>query len=67
MVKHVGVFPGVSGSKESAHNARDPSLIPGLGRSPGEGNGNFLPEEFHGQKSLTGYSPSGGKESDMTE
>ena len=25
--------------KESACNARDPGLIPGLGRSPGEGNG----------------------------
>ena len=24
--------------KESACNARDPGLIPGLGRSPGEGN-----------------------------
>ena len=27
----------------------------------------FLPGEFHGQKSLVGYSPSGHKESDMTE
>ena len=27
----------------------------------------FLPEEFHGQKSLAGYSPWGHKESDMTE
>ena len=27
---------------ESACNAGDPSLIPGLGRSPGEGNGNPL-------------------------
>ena len=26
-------------SKESACNAADPGLIPGLGRSPGEGNG----------------------------
>jgi len=25
--------------KESAYNARDLSFIPGLGRSPGEGNG----------------------------
>ena len=29
-------------SKESAFNAGDPGLIPGLGRSPGEGNGNPL-------------------------
>ena len=27
----------------------------------------FLPGEFHGQRSLAGYSPWGGKESDMTE
>jgi len=26
--------------KASAYNAGDPSLIPGSGRSPGEGNGN---------------------------
>ena len=32
-------FPGVSDSKESACSAGDPGLIPGLGRSPGEGNG----------------------------
>ena len=30
-------FPGSSASKESAGNARDPSLISGLGRSPGAG------------------------------
>ena len=28
--------------KASAYNVRDPGLIPGLGRSPGEGNGNPL-------------------------
>ena len=33
-------FPGGSDGKESACNAGDPSLIPGLGRSLGEGNGN---------------------------
>ena len=32
-------FPGGSDSKESACNAEDPGSIPGLGRSPGEGNG----------------------------
>ena len=32
-------FPGSSDSKESTYNAGDPGLIPGLGRSPGEGNG----------------------------
>ena len=39
---HMGGFPGGSDSKESAHNAGDPGLIPGLGRVPGEGNGNPL-------------------------
>ena len=32
-------FPGGSDGKESACNVGDPGLIPGLGRSPGEGNG----------------------------
>ena len=31
-------FPGGSAGKESASNARDPGLIPELGRSPEEGN-----------------------------
>ena len=31
-------FPGGSNGKESACNAGDPGLIPGSGRSPGEGN-----------------------------
>ena len=35
-------FPGGSDSKASAYNAGDPGSIPGLGRSPGEGNGNLL-------------------------
>ena len=35
-------FPGGSEGKESACNAGDLGLIPGLGRSPGEGNGNPL-------------------------
>ena len=33
-------FPGGSDGKESGFNARDLGLIPGSGRSPGEGNGN---------------------------
>ena len=33
---------GGSDGKESACNTRDPGLIPRLGRSPGEGNGNPL-------------------------
>ena len=35
-------FPGGSESKASVYNAGDLGLIPGLGRSPGEGNGNPL-------------------------
>ena len=35
-------FPHSSVSKESACNAGDLGLIPGSGRSPGEGNGNPL-------------------------
>ena len=33
-------FTGGSDGKASACNVGDPGLIPGLGRSPGEGNGN---------------------------
>ena len=33
---------GGSDGKASACNAEDPGLIPGSGRSPGEGNGNPL-------------------------
>ena len=38
----MATFPGHSGSKDSACNEADPGLIPWLGRSPGEGNGNPL-------------------------
>ena len=64
-------FPGGSDGKESSCNVGDLGLIPGLGRRPGEGNGNplpvFLPGEFHGQGSLMGYSSWGHKESDTAE
>ena len=35
-------FPGGSEVKVPASNVGDPGSIPGLGRSPGEGNGNPL-------------------------
>ena len=35
----MGGFPDSSVGKESTYNAGDPSLIPGSGRSPGEGIG----------------------------
>ena len=66
-------FPSGSDSKdgkESAFNAGDLGLIPGSGISPrGEWLRTpvFLPGEFHGQRSLAGYSPWGRKESNTTE
>ena len=46
-------------------------MIHGLGRSHGEGNGNpfqlFWPGEFHGLRSLVGYSSWSHKESDTSE
>ena len=38
----MGGFPDGLDSKSSACHAGDPGLIPGSGRSPGEGNGNPL-------------------------
>ena len=60
---------GGSDGEESACNAGDPGSIPGLRRSPGEGNGYPipLPGEFHGQRSLGGYSSQDPKESDKAE
>ena len=61
-------FPGGSDGRESACNTGDPGSIPRSGRSPGGRNGNpLLPGEPQGQRSLVGYSPWGGKESDMTD
>ena len=64
-------FPSSSDDKASACNAGDPGSIPGLGRSPGEGNDNPLQysclENPHGQQSLVGYSPWGPKQLDTTE
>ena len=41
-------FPSGSDSKESACNTGDRGLIPGSGRSPGEGNGNPLHYSYLG-------------------
>ena len=53
-------FPGGSDGKASAYNEGDPGSIPGLGRSPGEGNGTpfpvLLPGKSHGQRNLVGNS-----------
>ena len=59
---------GGSEIKASARNAGDLGSIPGLGRSPGEGNGNpLLPGESHGQGSLACCNPQDRKEPDTTE
>ena len=49
----MGFLSGSDG-KASVYNAGDPGLIPGSGRSPGEGNGNPL------QYSCLDYSMDGG-------
>ena len=62
---------GGSDGKESAGNAGDSGLIPGLGRFPWRREWlltpAFVPGEFHGQKRLVGYSPWGFKKSGTTE
>ena len=64
-------FPSSSVGKESACSAGDLGSITGSGRCPGERRKRWpspvlLPGEFHGQRSLAGYSPRGHRESDMT-
>ena len=59
-------------SKESVCNTGNPSLIPGSGRSPGEGNGNSplqysYPESSMDRGAWVAYSPRGLKELDVTE
>jgi len=59
-------FPGGSVDKESACSEGDLGSIPGLGRSPGEGNG--YPLQYSGlENSMGWYSPLGHIESDITE
>ena len=58
-------FPGGLAGKESDCNVRDLGSVPGLERSPGEGNG--YPLQYSGLENSMDYSPFGGKESDTTE
>ena len=53
----------------NAGDLRDVGLIPGSGRFLGGGRPTpiVLPRESHGQRSQAGYSPSGHKQSDVTE
>ena len=52
-------FPGGLDDKASAYNAGDPGLIPGSGRSSGEGNGKptpvLLAGKSHGRRSVVDY------------
>ena len=64
-------LPGGSDGKESACNVGDLGLIPGLGRTPGEENGNPLQYSCLGipwiKEPAAGYSPWVHKESDTAE
>ena len=63
-----GPVPGGSDGKVSPCNTGDPGLIPGLGRSPGEGNGNPLQYSCLGNPMDRGAWQSWGcKESETTE
>ena len=63
---HVSMgFPCGSAGKESACNAGNLGLIPGLGRAPGEGKGYLL--QYSGLENSMDYSPWGCKQPDTTE
>ena len=67
--------PGSTSNKKNLHanagDARDAGSAPGSGRFPWSRKWQptpvFLPGESHGQRSLVGYCPWGGKKSDTTE
>ena len=62
-------FPGGSDGKESACSIGDPGSIPGLGRSPGEWNGNPLQDsclEDSMDRGAWRVTVHGAAESDMT-
>ena len=58
-------FPGGSAGKESAYNAGDLDLIPGMGRSPEEGNG--YPLQYSGLENSMDCVVHGVAELDRTE
>ena len=68
-IEHSKGFLGGSVAMNLPANAGDVGLIPGSGRSSGEGNGN--PVQYscleNPTDSLGGYSPRGRKELDMTQ
>ena len=69
-----GPFPGGTSGKEPACQLRrqkrlkfDPWIGKIIWRRARQSTPVFLPGESHGRRSLMGYSPKGGKESDTTE
>ena len=60
-------FASDSVVKNPPANVGDMGSIPGSERYPAKGNSNPWPGKSHGQRSLAGCHPWGGKESDMTE
>ena len=60
-------FPGGSTGKESSHSVKDLGLIPGLGRSSGEGNSFPLQYSDLENSMECVCSPWGHQESDTTE
>ena len=69
--KPSGGFPDSSVRRESACQCRRPGFDPWVRKIPWRRKWQptpvFLPGEFHGQRSLMGYSPDGYQESDVTE
>ena len=60
-------FPDDSVGKECTYNAQDTGDAGSILRRKKQFTPVFLPEKSHGQRSLAGYGPKGGKELDMTE
>ena len=60
-------FPGGSDSENLPGKLEAPGSIPGLGRSPGEGNGSPFQYSRHGWRSPAGCCPRGCRESHTTE
>ena len=60
-------FPGGSDGKDSNYNVGDPWVGKIPWRREWQPTPVFLPREFHGQRSLAGYSPWSRTELDTTE
>ena len=70
LTKQTRGFSGGSDGNKSACNTRDLGSIPESGRPLKKEmatHSSILAREFHGQRSLAGYSPQGPKESDLIE